>query len=438
MAAGAVISAVQPNSKAARAGLAAGDRLVRVNGGTVRDLIDLSFALAEERVVLEVVKPSGETVQLRIRKKLDESMGFEFESAVFDRVRTCANKCLFCFVDQMPAGLRDTLYVKDDDYRLSFLYGNFVTLTNLTQDDFERIRRFHLSPLYVSVHTTDAELRQRMLGIPRAGEIMRQLQQFVEAGIEFHTQVVLCPGYNDGEYLTRTIRELAGLGPEVLSLAIVPVGLTRFRQYCHPLRTFTSAEAGAIVDEITGCQTTFRAKSGCSFVYLSDEFYLRAGREVPAEEIYDGYPQLENGIGLVRNFLAEWEEAGGCAQLSDALAEAEKPTLVVSGTAFAPILADLLKSLPTVRVEAVVNEFFGPAVNVSGLLTGRDIAAHVRSLGVSLQRIILPATMLRKNERIFLDGMTVEELQQELEAPVSIVSGAAGLHECLRSGGKDG
>ena len=438
MAAGAVISAVQPNSKAARAGLAAGDRLVRVNGRTVRDLIDLSFALAEERVELEVVKPSGETVQLRIRKKLDESMGFEFESAVFDRVRTCANKCLFCFVDQMPAGLRDTLYVKDDDYRLSFLYGNFVTLTNLTQDDFERIRRFHLSPLYVSVHTTDSELRQRMLGIPRAGEIMRQLQQFVEAGIEFHTQVVLCPGYNDGEYLTRTIRELAGLGPDVLSLAIVPVGLTRFRQDCHPLRTFTSAEAGAIVDEITGWQTTFRAKSGCSFVYLSDEFYLRAGREVPAEEIYDGYPQLENGIGLVRNFLSEWEEAGGCAPLSDAVAEAEKPSLVVSGTAFAPILADLLKSLPTVCVQAVVNEFFGSAVNVSGLLTGRDIAAHVRSLGIGLQRIILPSTMLRKNERIFLDGMTVEELQQELEAPVSIVSGAAGLHECLRSGGIDG
>ena len=438
MAAGAVISAVQPNSKAARAGLAPGDRLVRVNGGTARDLIDLSFALAEEIVELEVVKPSGETVQLRIRKNLDESMGFEFESAVFDRVRTCANKCLFCFVDQMPAGLRDTLYVKDDDYRLSFLYGNFVTLTNLTQDDFERIRRFHLSPLYVSVHTTDAELRQRMLGIPRAGEIMRQLQQFVEAGIEFHTQVVLCPGYNDGEYLTRTIRELAGLGPEVLSLAIVPVGLTRFRQDCHPLRTFTAAEAGAIVDEINDWQAKFRAKSGGSFVYLSDEFYLRAGREVPAEEIYDGYPQLENGIGLVRNFLAEWEEAGGCAQLSDAVAEAEKPTLVVSGTAFAPILADLLKSLPTVRVQAVVNEFFGSAVNVSGLLTGRDIAAHVRSLGIGLQRIILPSTMLRKNERIFLDGMTVEELQQELEAPVSIVSGAAGLHECLRSGGIDG
>ncbi len=438
MSAGAVISAVQPNSKAARAGLAPGDRLVRVNGGTVRDLIDLSFALAEERVELEVVKPSGETVQLRIRKKLDESMGFEFESAVFDRVRTCANKCLFCFVDQMPAGLRDTLYVKDDDYRLSFLYGNFVTLTNLTQDDFDRIRRFHLSPLYVSVHTTDAELRRQMLGIPRAGEIMGQLQQFVEAGIELHTQVVLCPGYNDGGYLTRTIDELAALGPEVLSLAIVPVGLTRFRQFCHPLRTFTAAEAGAIVDEINDWQAKFRAKSGGSFVYLSDEFYLRAGREVPAEEIYDGYPQLENGIGLVRNFLSEWEEAGGCAQLSEAVAVAAKPSLVVSGTAFAPILTDLLNSLPAVRVEAVLNEFFGPAVNVSGLLTGRDIAAHVRSLGISLQRLILPSTMLRKNERIFLDGMTVEELQQELGAPVSIVSGAAGLHECLRSGGIDG
>jgi putative radical SAM enzyme (TIGR03279 family) len=436
MAAGAVISAIQPNSKAARAGLAPGDRLVRVNGGVVRDLIDLSFALSEEKVDLEVVKASGETVQIRIKKRLDESIGFEFESAVFDKVRTCANKCLFCFVDQMPAGLRDTLYVKDDDYRLSFLYGNFVTLTNLTQVDFDRIRKFHLSPLYVSVHTTDGELRQQLLGLPKAAEIMRQLQDFVEAGIEMHTQVVLCPGYNDGEKLTRTIRELAALGPEVLSLAIVPVGLTRFREFCHPLRTFTPAEAGAIVDEIIGWQTKFRAESGSSFVYLSDEFYLRAGREVPAEEIYDGYPQLENGIGLVRNFISEWEAAGGLPQLPAVSRGSEAESVVISGTAFAPILADLLKPLsPNVRVEAVVNEFFGQDVNVSGLLTGRDIAAHVHSLEIRPLRVVLSSTMLRKNEQVFLDGMTLDELQQELSTQVSIVSGARELHQLLLDGG---
>lgn len=435
MTAGAVISAVQPNSKADRAHLEPGDRLLRVNGAAVGDLIDLSFALAEEQVELEVLKASGKTVRLRIKKALDESMGFEFESAVFDRVRTCANKCLFCFVDQMPAGLRDTLYVKDDDYRLSFLYGNFVTMTNLTPADFDRIRRFHLSPLYVSVHTTNGELRRQMMGIPRAAEIMRQLREFVDAGIELHTQVVLCPGYNDGAELTRTIRELSELGPEVLSLAIVPVGLTRFRQTCAPLRTFTPVESATIVDEVTSWQAKFRAENCNSFVYLSDEFYLRSGREIPAEEFYDGYPQLENGIGLVRSFLTDWQEAGGCEGLTPAKGMDGDPVVAVSGTAFAPVLSDLMNPLsPAVRVAAVVNDFFGPAVNVSGLLTGRDIAAHIRSLAVQPRLIVLPATTLRKNERVFLDGMSVDELERELGAPVRIAVGAAELRNILAGG----
>lgn len=435
MTAGAVISAVQPNSKADRAHLEPGDRLLRVNGAAVGDLIDLSFALAEEQVELEVLKTSGKTVRLRIKKALDESMGFEFESAVFDRVRTCANKCLFCFVDQMPAGLRDTLYVKDDDYRMSFLYGNFVTMTNLTPADFDRIRRFHLSPLYVSVHTTNGELRRQMMGIPRAAEIMRQLRDFVDVGIELHTQVVLCPGYNDGAELTRTIRELSELGPEVLSLAIVPVGLTRFRQACAPLRTFTPAESATIVDEVAAWQAKFRAEKGNSFVYLSDEFYLRAGREIPAEEFYDGYPQLENGIGLVRSFLTDWQEASGCEGLTPIPGMDGDPVVAVSGTAFAPLLSGLLQPLsPAVRVEAVVNDFFGPSVNVSGLLTGRDIAAHIRSLAVQPQLIVLPATTLRKNERVFLDGMTADELERELGVPVRIAAGAAELRSILAGG----
>ena len=435
MTAGAVISAVQPNSKADRAHLEPGDRLLRVNGAAVGDLIDLSFALAEEQVELEVLKTSGKTVRLRIKKALDESMGFEFESAVFDRVRTCANKCLFCFVDQMPAGLRDTLYVKDDDYRMSFLYGNFVTMTNLTPADFDRIRRFHLSPLYVSVHTTNGELRRQMMGIPRAAEIMRQLRDFVDVGIELHTQVVLCPGYNDGAELTRTIRELSELGPEVLSLAIVPVGLTRFRQACAPLRTFTPAESATIVDEVAAWQAKFRAEKGNSFVYLSDELYLRAGREIPAEEFYDGYPQLENGIGLVRSFLTDWQEASGCEGLTPIPGMDGDPVVAVSGTAFAPVLSGLLQPLsPAVRVEAVVNDFFGPSVNVSGLLTGRDIAAHIRSLAVQPQLIVLPATTLRKNERVFLDGMTADELERELGVPVRIAAGAAELRSILAGG----
>lgn len=432
MSAGALISAVQPGSKAEAAGLVIGDAILRVNGEKMQDLIDLSFALSEERVELEVKKHSGEIVRLRIRKKLDEALGFEFESAVFDRVRTCANKCIFCFVDQMPVGLRETLYVKDDDYRLSFLYGNFVTLTNLTEVDFQRICRLHLSPLYISVHTTDGLLRQRLLGIPRAAKIMEQLQQFADAGIEMHTQVVLCPDHNDGEYLTRTIRELAALRPEILSLAIVPVGLTRFRTTCMPLRTFTSSEAAAIVDEVAGWQQQFRAETENSFVYLSDEFYLKAGRPLPADEIYDDYPQLENGIGLVRSFITDWQAAGGCSKLVVNCKIPERVVMVVAGTAFAPSLTELLQPLSAaVQVEAVDNRFFGSAVNVSGLLTGSDIAAHVRSLAKQPQRLIIPATTLRKGTEVFLDGMTLGELRQIVDIPVQVADGALALRQRL-------
>ena len=332
----------------------------------------------------------------------------------------------------MPSGLRDTLYVKDDDYRLSFLYGNFVTLTNLTEADFQRIRRLHLSPLYVSVHTTDGPLRERLLGTPRAAKIMEQLRRFAEAGIEMHTQVVLCPDHNDGEQLTKTIRELAELRPEILSLAIVPVGLTRFRTSCQPLRTFSAAEAAKIVAEVGDWQQKFRAETENSFVYLSDEFYLKAGLPIPAEEIYDGYPQLENGIGLVRSFLSDWDATGGCGALALSPERSLGRTVIISGTAFAPTLAELLRSwAPTVQVEAVVNRFFGSAVNVSGLLTGGDIAAHVRSLDAPPQRLIIPATTLRKGAAVFLDGMTLEELKRIVNVPVLVVDGGAALRQSL-------
>jgi putative radical SAM enzyme (TIGR03279 family) len=247
-----------------------------------------------------------------------------------------------------------------------------------------------------------------------------------------HTQVVLCPDHNDGEYLTRTIRELAALRPEVLSLAIVPVGLTRFRTSCQPLRSFTATEAAAIVSEVAGWQQQFRAETENSFVYLSDEFFLKAGLPIPAEEIYDGYPQLENGIGLVRSFLSDWDATGGCGALTFPPDRAAGRTVIVCGTAFAPHLDELLRSLaPTVQVEAVVNRFFGPAVNVSGLLTGGDIAAHVRALETQPQRLIIPATTLRKGAAVFLDGMTLEELKRIVDVPVLVVDGGAALRQSL-------
>ena len=432
MATEALISAVKPGSKAARANLGPGDRILKVNDSVVRDLIELSFALSDKKVTLDVAKAAGGTVQLRLSKSIDEDLGIEFESAVFDRVRTCANKCLFCFVDQMPAGMRDTLYVKDDDYRLSFLYGNFVTLTNLSEADFKRIRQFHLSPLYVSVHATDGVLREKMLGTPRAADILPQLRKLTEAGIELHTQIVLCPEWNDGEVLQRTVQDLAELQPEILSVAVVPVGLTRFRDECQPLRAFTESEAAAIVDAAAAWQKQFRADTGNSFVYLSDEFYLKGKRPIPPDEEYDGYPQLENGIGLVRSFLSDWEAAGKAAHAD------KKTTAVICGTAIAPVLAKLLAPMePSVRVEPVTNDFFGSGVNVSGLLTGRDVIAHINGLAQKPQQVILPSTMLRKHEEVCLDGVSLADIRQKLGVTVLVAAGAADLQAKLAGRGAE-
>jgi putative radical SAM enzyme (TIGR03279 family) len=426
----ALISSVFPGSRAERAGIKPGDRLLKVNGTEVRDLIDLSFLLAEDRVSLELLKAGGQMAKVNIRKKLDEDLGLEFESAVFDKVRTCANKCLFCFVDQMPEGMRESLYVKDDDYRLSFLYGNFVTLTNFTAQDRKRVRQFHLSPLYVSVHTTDADLRTRLLGIKSAGRITEQLRELAEEGIEFHTQVVLCPEVNDGDYLQKTIRELASLRPEALSLAIVPVGLTRFRQHCAPLRRFTQNEAVKIVASVQAWQQRFRLETGEAFVHLSDEMYLLAGAELPPEEDYDGYPQLENGVGLVRTFLTEWEAA-------PPVAAKERPAaLLVSGTLFAPILKKLIETLPaakrrSIETTAVVNRFFGSDVTVTGLLTGQDIIDHVKEGHFAAKRLILPGVLLRKGTTMLLDGLSVADIQAQTGLSVEVAHDAAQLKALL-------
>ena len=426
----ALISSVFPGSRAERAGIKPGDRLLKVNGAEVRDLIDLSFLLAEDRVSLELLKSDGQLARVNIRKKLDEDLGLEFESAVFDKVRTCANKCLFCFVDQMPEGMRESLYVKDDDYRLSFLYGNFVTLTNFTPQDQKRVRQFHLSPLYVSVHTTDPDLRIQLLGIKTAGRIMEQLRGLAEEGIEFHTQVVLCPEVNDGGYLQKTIRDLASLRPEALTLAIVPVGLTRFRQHCAPLRRFTQSEALQIVSSVQAWQQRFRLETGEAFVHLSDEMYLLAGAELPPEEDYEGFPQLENGVGLVRTFLTEWEAA------PPVTAKERPPALLVSGALFAPILKKLVGALPAaksknIETTAVVNRFFGADVTVTGLLTGQDIIDHVKEGSFGAKRLILPGVLLRKGTTTLLDGLTVDDIQEQTGLRVETAHDAAQLKAML-------
>lgn len=425
-----IIASVCPGSLASKLGLAAGDRLLGVNDESPEDLIDLSFAVADSTFTLTVEKADGSKEKHQVRKGRHDDLGIEFESAVFDQVRCCANKCIFCFVDQMPAGMRQSLYVKDDDYRLSFLYGNFVTLSNLGPRDWERIRRLHLSPLYVSVHATDGEVRANMLNNKRAGQIMEQVNQLVSFGAELHAQIVLCPGINDGAVLEKSFRDLYALSPSVLSMAIVPVGLTRYRQDCHELSGFTAEAAAAVIEQVEQWQAVCREETGDSFVYLADEFYLASGRPVPAYDLYGDFPQLENGVGLVRCFIDEWEKT----QLT---AGYEQPIIidVVCGVSAAKILGPLLAewSVPnlTVRLLPVENQFFGPSITVTGLLTGRDILAALQADGSKRDGVIIPGIALRKGENIFLDDMTLEEFESQLGTPVRAAHFAADLKQCL-------
>lgn len=429
---GGLISAVAADSLGAELGLVPGDRLLTVNEQSVRDIIDLSFALADEYLELVIQKADGSQELYEIEKEYNEQLGIEFESAVFDKVRQCANRCVFCFVDQMPQGLRETLYIKDDDYRLSFLYGNFITLTNLTAADKKRIRQLHLSPLYISVHTTDGKLRSAMLNNKNAARIMDELRLLVNEGIEFHTQVVLCPGINDGKALEQTIADLYSLAPTTLSLAIVPVGLTRYRDGCYPLRTFSATEAGAVIDMVKEWQKKCRAETNSNFVYLADEFYLSAGRPIPNYEDYDEFPQLENGVGIVRHFIDEWEN-----KLSPVPGYHKPMTLdVVCGVSAAKILEPLLSKLGipnlTIRLAVVENKFFGSHVTVTGLLTGGDILNHLKLLGDERQGIIIPGIALRKGEAVFLDGLQPADIENACSVPVRTAYFAKDLLHLLK------
>lgn len=430
MAAGKIIRIIE-DSLAEELELVVGDKILEVNGEPLKDIIDLSFAFADEEIELLVEHEDGEQELLVFDKDYDEELGAEFESAVFDGIRHCANHCHFCFVDQVPPALRSSLYVKDDDYRLSFLYGNFVTLTNMGQADFDRIKELHLTPLFVSVHTMNMELRKKLLACDRAGLLIGQLDKLEAAETEYHTQVVLCPDINDGKELDHTIEELIKRRPYVQSLAVVPVGLTKYRDGCYPLKMFDKKSAEETIEQVEKWQRRLREEIGEGFVYLGDEFYLLAGRDIPAAEEYDGFPQLDNGIGLVRNFIEEWNQSDS----DDTGYDNPLKLAVVSGTAFAPCLAELLDDLKiknlVVDVLPVVNNFFGEMVNVSGLLTGKDIAESIKATAGQYDGFIVPECALRLGENIFLDDMTLTDLQKDVSRPVMTALGGNRLRYLL-------
>lgn len=426
---------VAKDSIAYELGLKSGDSIVSVNGQKLKDIIDMSFAFAEEDIDLLIQHSDGTQEMYSFSKDYDDELGVEFEAAVFDGIRSCANHCYFCFVDQVPPNMRDSLHIKDDDYRLSFLYGNFITMTNMGKADFDRIRKYHLSPLYVSVHTMNMELRKQMLRTPLAGNLIEQLESLEKADIEYHTQIVLCPGLNDGDDLDNTIQKLLERRPYLQSLAIVPVGLTRFRTDCYPLQLFDKEGARKVVAQVKKWQDKNREETGETLIYLSDEFYLLAGEDIPPAEYYDGFPQLDNGIGLTRNFIDEWAEAE--KEIMPAAFDKKVKLLVVSGKAIEPIFKKLINSINIpqldVHILAVENQYYGTSVDVSGLLTGVDIKNAVCAIKdtADFDGVIIPSSAVRAGDDILLDDMTVSELEKQISIPVKSALGGRDLYKML-------
>jgi putative radical SAM enzyme (TIGR03279 family) len=424
---GVRVLAVEPGGLAARAGLRPGDRLLRVNGQGLRDLVDFHVQAGEEELAIDVDR-GGRPCSVVLERKWGRDLGLECEPPAPAEISTCANKCVFCFIHQLPPGLRKSLYVKDDDYRLSFLHGNYITLTDLPDSEVQRIVDLRLSPLYISVHATDPVLRHFLLGSPKTikGDLMERLRRLADAGIRLHTQIVLCPGLNDGRQLERTVRELGALHPGVATVAVVPVGLTRHRDGLYPLRSITAAEASAALDAIHAWQGGFLARHGTRLVFAADELYLQAGRAVPPAAAYEGFSVVEDGVGLVRRFEDDFRRLAGRPGRSRW--RGERVATVVTGELFGPILRPLLDRLrvPGLRVEtvAVPNEFFGRAITVAGLLTGQDVARALT--GCILGDVVLvPRVALTETKGVFLDDVAPEDLARHLGVAVSTVEASA-------------
>ncbi|MDY5330977.1 MAG: DUF512 domain-containing protein [Anaerovibrio sp.] len=430
------ILTVPEGSLAEELELVPGDKILEINGMKLRDIIDVSFAFACEEVEMLVEHEDGQQELFEFDKDYDEELGVEFESAVFDGIRHCANNCYFCFVDQVAPNMRDSLNIKDDDYRMSFLYGNFITLTNMVDRDFQRIKQYHLSPLFVSVQCTNPELRKQMLRCKTADRLMSQLEKLEAADVEYHTQIVLCRDLNDGAELDRSIQDIMARQPYAQSMAVVPVGLTKFRQDCYPLKSFDAESAARVVDQVEQYQIRQRAKDGRTFIYLSDEFYLLSGRPLPPAEYYDGFPQLDNGIGLARSFIEDFKMAAEEAQQEEREADGKPVKLaVVSGTSIAPLLKRLADSLQLAKVEItmvpVVNNHFGSTVNVSGLLTAHDMLASLKGIDKQVDGILIPESALRTGDNIFLDDVSLDDFCQSLSCRVETVAGGNDFYNAL-------
>lgn len=398
------------------------DEVLAINGQEIEDVFDYHYLVNDEYIELLVRKADGEEWLLEIEKDAQEDLGIEFQNGLMDEYRSCSNKCIFCFIDQMPPGMRETLYFKDDDSRLSFLQGNYVTLTNMSEHDIDRIIHYHLSPINISFQTTNPKLRCKMLNNRFAGDIFPKVDRLYEAGIEMNGQIVLCKGYNDKEELEQSIRDLAEYLPHLRSVSVVPVGLSRFREGLAHLEPFDRADAREVLRTIHRWQEKLYEEYGLHFVHASDEWYLLAGEELPGEEVYDGYLQLENGVGMLRLLEEEVKEA-----LESRGGDDRKRVLsIATGRLAYPAICSHVKKLQdkyprvTCRVYPITNDFFGESITVSGLITGKDLKEQLkgRTLG---DELLIPCNMLRSGENVFLDNVTVEEVEGTLQVPVNVV-----------------
>ena len=417
-----IIRSVEDGSIAWELGVEPGDCLISINDKEIEDVFDYHYLVNDEELVLLIEKPDGEEWELEIEKDYEEDLGIEFEQGLMDEYRSCRNKCMFCFIDQMPKGMRETLYFKDDDSRLSFLQGNYITLTNMSDHDIDRIVQYHLEPINISFHTTNPELRCKMLHNRFAGDALKKVQTLYEGGITMNGQIVLCKGINDGEELERSIRDMTAYLPHLQSVSVVPVGLTKFRDGLYPLEPFTKEEAKEVLAIIHRWQKKIYEEYGTHFIHAGDEWYILAGEEMPEEERYDGYLQLENGVGTTRLLQNEFQEV--FEKLSGDDRETE--ISLATGKLAYPYLKRMIETLQTkypnviVHLYEIRNDFFGELITVAGLITGQDVKAQLsgRPLG---SRLLLPCCMLRNGEEVFLDDVNLDQLKEALQVQIDIV-----------------
>jgi putative radical SAM enzyme (TIGR03279 family) len=411
-----IIEKIAKDSIADELGVESGDILISINGSKVKDIIDYKFLISDEYIEVDIEKANGEIWELEIEKEFDEDLGIEFTNPLIDKARSCRNKCIFCFIDQLPPNMRETLYFKDDDSRLSFLQGNFITLTNMTNEEIDRIIAYRLSPINISVHTTNPDLRVKMLNNKNAGKIFSILKKFKEANLIVNCQIVLVPGVNDGEELERTLKDLSSLYPSVKSVAVVPVGVTKYREKLHKLKPFNEEESKELLSLIAKEQGKFLKDMGTRFVFASDEFYAMTRKKLPSYEEYEGFPQLENGVGLMKAF--EYEIDMELKSLKDNI-HLNKKYIIATGTLAKDFMNGIINKIMgkikglELDIVPIENNFFGKTITVSGLITGQDIISNLEDYK-DIDGIIIPKSMLRKSSDVFLDDLTIGDIENSL------------------------